>query len=481
MLKSARKFNPFLLMGSLMVVVLLMAAACGGSNDEAISNLQKSIDDLAMSQPEGLTAMEVQDIVQKSIDDLAMSQPEGLTATQVQGIVDNAVMSMDSPEGLTAAQAQAIVGSAIAAIQTPEGLTAQQVQAIVANAMSGQPEGLTAMQVQDIVDNALMAAQDPDALTAMKVQEIVSMAISESMMMEEDTTIVFADLNWDSAQIQNGIARYIVEKGYGYETDALFGGTVPLFQGLLVGDIDVTMEIWLPNQNNVWGPAVTAGRVVDVGSSLSDNWQSAFVVPTYVVEQNPGLTTVQSLMEHLGVFEQENGKAILWSCIASWSCSAVNADQVVSYGLSDSLELKDPGSQAGLFASLQGAIDKQEPWLGYMWGPSLPAATHDLTLLEEPDCAPGQAPNDGCAYPIANIKIAVHPSMYDKAPDVVTFLSNWDFTAEADVAANAYKAESGVSFEELAVWFLKTQESTWTLWVPGDVAEKVKAALAQEA
>ena len=153
----------------------------------------------------------------------------------------------------------------------------------------------------------------------------------------------------------------------------------------------------------------------------------------------------------------------------------------MSYGLSDFLELKDPGSQAGLFASLQGAIDKQEPWLGYMWGPSLPAATHDLTLLEEPDCAPGQAPNDGCAYPIANIKIAVHPSMYDKAPDVVTFLSNWDFTAEADVAANAYKAESGVSFEELAIWFLQTQESTWTLWVPGDVAEKVKAALAQEA
>ena len=114
---------------------------------------------------------------------------------------------------------------------------------------------------------------------------------------------MFADLNWDSAQIQNGIARYIVEKGYGYETDALFGGTVPLFQGLLVGDIDVTMEIWLPNQNNVWGPAVAAGRVVDVGSSLSDNWQSAFVVPTYVVEENPGLTTVQSLMEHFGVFE----------------------------------------------------------------------------------------------------------------------------------------------------------------------------------
>ena len=63
-----------------------------------------------------------------------------------------------------------------------------------------------------------------------------------------------------------------------------------------------------PNQNNVWGPAVAAGRVVDVGSSLSDNWQSAFVVPTYVVEQNPGLTTVQIPRNTHGVFEQEDGK-----------------------------------------------------------------------------------------------------------------------------------------------------------------------------
>ena len=45
---------------------------------------------------------------------------------------------------------------------------------------------------------------------------------------------------------RTALPSYIVEKGYGYETDALFGGTVPLFQGLLVGDIDVTMEIWLP-------------------------------------------------------------------------------------------------------------------------------------------------------------------------------------------------------------------------------------------
>ena len=480
MLKSARKFNPFLLMGSLMVVVLLMAAACGGSNDEAISNLQKSIDDLAMSQPEGITGEEVQDIVQKSIDDLAMSQPEGLTAMQVTDIVDNAVMSMDTPEGLTAAQAQAIVGSAIAAIQTPEGLTAAQVQAIVANAMSGQPEGLTAMQVQEIVDNALMAAEDPDALTAMKVQEIVSMAIAESMMMEEEKgTIVFSDLNWGTAQIQSAIAKYIVEHGYGYSVGGEFGATIPLFQGLLRGDIDVTMEIWLPNQNNVWLPALDAGDVIPVGNSLNEQWQSAFVVPTYLYEANPGLRTVQDIRTHMDEFKQEDGKVVMWTCPGSWACSAVNASQVAAYGLDDIVELK-PAEGGPLFASLFGAYEKQEPWLGYMWGPSLPANTLDLSRLGESPCDAGQAFGDGCPYGVGPVRIAVHPTMVQRAPEVIEMLRLWSFTDAQIGEALSYRSQTDASFEETAYWFLTEKEDVWTPWVPRDVADRVKASLAAQ-
>ena len=478
MLKSARKLNPFLLMGSLMVVVLLMVAACGGSNDEAISNLQKSIDDLAMSQPEGVTAMEVQDIVQKSIDDLAMSQPEGLTGMQVQDIVDNAMMSMDSPEGLTAAQAQAIVGSAIGAIQTPEGLTAQQVQAIVANAMSGQPEGLTAMQVQDIVDNALMAAQDPDALTAMKVQEIVAMAISESMMMEEEgkETIVFADLNWGTAQIQSAIAQYIVHNGYGYPVTGTFGGTIPLFQELLRGDIQVTMEIWLPNQNDVWIPALDEGKVIPVGNSLDEQWQSAFVIPTYVAEANPGLVNVQDLRDHLDVFpDKEDGKVILWTCPPDWSCGRVNGEQVEAYGLSDILTLK-PAQGGALGASLRGAYEKDEPWLGYYWGPTLEDAELGLTRLEEPKCEPGREAETNCEYGSGPVRIAVHPTIVQRAPEVVELLRNWSFDSVV-IESLRYKSQTDATFDETALWFLRTYEDLWTTWVPTDVADRVKASL----
>ena len=292
-------------------------------------------------------------------------------------------------------------------------------------------------------------------------------------------TTIFADLPWDTAQIQNAIARRIVEDGYEYPTDAVSGGILPLWEDLVKGDIDVTMEIWLPNRQEVWEPAVTKGEVIPLGKSLDDNWQSAYVVPTYVVEQNPGLKTVQDLRDYIDLFPQEGGKAVLVSCLAAWNCSRINESQLAAYGLDDIITLQDPGSQASLFASLEVAYAKGEPWLGYLWGPTQPAAALDLTRLAEPKCAAGARPDTGCGYPIAKVRIAVHPTLVPRAPDVIEFLKKWDFTAAVDVAANVYKSETGASFDEVATWFLKNHEAAWSQWVPPAVAQKVKDALAQ--
>ena len=62
-------------------------------------------------------------------------------------------------------------------------------------------------------------------------------------------TIVFSDLNWSSAQVQNRVAQYIVEKGYGYSTDVVFGSTLLYSRALHNGDTHVTLEIWLPNRS----------------------------------------------------------------------------------------------------------------------------------------------------------------------------------------------------------------------------------------
>ncbi len=293
-------------------------------------------------------------------------------------------------------------------------------------------------------------------------------------------TIVFADQEWDTAQIQNAIARRIIEDGYGYPTDAIFGGAGALWPRLVGGDVDVNMEIWLPNQQGVWESAVAKGEVTPLGKSLDDNWQSAYVVPSYLVEQNPGLKTVQDIRDYVDIFPREEGKAVLVNCIAEWRCLGINESQLKSYGLDDIITLQDPGSRASLFTSLEGAYAKGEPWLGYLWGPTQLAAELDLTLLEEPECTESAGPETGCGYPISNVRIAVHPTLVPRAPEVIEFLRKWDFTAAIDVAANAYKRETDATFDEVATWFPKNHGAAWTRWVPADVTQKVKDALAQE-
>ena len=54
--------------------------------------------------------------------------------------------------------------------------------------------------------------------------------------------LVFADAGWDSIRVHNAIARYIIEKGYGYETDEITGSSSITLQGLIQGDIDIYME-----------------------------------------------------------------------------------------------------------------------------------------------------------------------------------------------------------------------------------------------
>ena len=72
-------------------------------------------------------------------------------------------------------------------------------------------------------------------------------------------TVVFSDLNWDSAQYQNRIAMFIVQHGYGYSVDSVFGGTGELWQSLVNGDTHVTMEV-CPNKRKTGRKQLPVGQ-----------------------------------------------------------------------------------------------------------------------------------------------------------------------------------------------------------------------------
>ena len=317
-----------------------------------------------------------------------------------------------------------------------------------------------------------------------EVTKIVREMVVATPVPAAKDTIVFGDLNWASALLQNRIAQYIVEYGYGYPTDVKFGATLPLFEGLKRGDTDVTMEIWLPNQDEAWDKARSEGAVLSVGKSLGQDWQSAFIIPAYLQEQYPDLDHVDDLQEqqYKDLFKTaETGeKARLVSCVIGWACEIVNAAQVEGYGLSDHVEIVNPGDGSALNADLYGAYERQEAWLGYQWGTNDPALKLDLVRLEEPPYSDQcWFTTKACAYQDATILIAVNPDLPAAAPDVIDMLRKWDFNIDIYKAVVRWQdANPDVDTASTALWWLNSNPDIWTAWVTDDAAAKINTALA---
>ncbi|MXX31960.1 MAG: ABC transporter substrate-binding protein [Chloroflexi bacterium] len=373
--------------------------------------------------------------------------------------------------GLVAMVAAAAIGLGVAACSSDD----EQQQQTVAQAEQPeeQPQQQAAAQTEQ-------AAEQPQQQAAMQQQQTQQ---QQTMQAEEEAakdTIVFSDLNWLSAEVQTRIVAYIVEHGYGYPTELVAGDTVSLWAGLTTDNTHVTLEIWPAQQP--WIDELGEGVIELLGDSLDENWEG-WVVPQYVKDANPGLVSVFDIPDYADLFvtADSEGKARFVGCIAGWACEMVNANKVVAYELEDSVFVVDPGSGAALFADLEGAYARGDAWLGYIWGPTKPTATLDLYRREEPEwseeCWNG---DQGCAYPSSEVRIAVNVSLIDRAPDVIEFLRNWDYTAAEQIDVEIWMGDNGETPDAGAIWYLQNFQDVWSQRVDEGVVDRVLAALAEE-
>ena len=87
----------------------------------------------------------------------------------------------------------------------------------------------------------------------------------------EDKPLVFADAGWDSIQFHNYVAGFIIENGFGYQTEVMPGTTPITFAGLQRGDIDLYMEIWQDNIGEAYMEAIEQGDITVLGVNFDDN------------------------------------------------------------------------------------------------------------------------------------------------------------------------------------------------------------------
>ena len=314
-----------------------------------------------------------------------------------------------------------------------------------------------------------------------------------------DGEVIFADYGWDSAIVHNRIAGHILEHGYGYEIDSVPGETIPLFQGLLRGDVNVSMEIWVEQQEG-WEPALEDGTLRDHGASFGESVQGWYV-PTYMIEGDeergiepmaPDLRHVDDLADYVELFSdpEDPEKGRFYECIAGWECERVNEVKFTAYGLGEHYNRFLPGSGPALAASLVAAYEQGEPWLGYYWAPTWIFGQLDLTMLEEPEytdecwdsiaeeiASDNIVGEEACAYPSVTVNIGTNIDFIEANPEVSEFLDNYETTMDQTSEMLLYMQDNDAEADAAAEWFLREHEDVWTPWVPEDVADRVRDSL----
>jgi len=311
--------------------------------------------------------------------------------------------------------------------------------------------------------------------------------------------IVFADFGWDSAQVHNRIAGFIIEHGLGYPVryttaETILGNTA-LIKAKGADAPNVNMESWTENWQELYDEGLAKGKdpntnegFIRLGPNFPNSVQGWYV-PTYLIKGDakrgikpiaPGLKSVYDLPKYWELFKdpEDPDKGIFYSCIPGWSCKIVNDKKFDAYGLRDTFNIMEPGSGAALAASMEAAYKRGKPWIGYYWAPTWVLGKLDMTQLEEPPF--DQAVFDTtakCAYPAVKCDILVHKKLPEWAPDVVDFLTKYETTLDLNNKFLAQMRDTDGKPQDGAIWFLKTYEDLWSQWVPADVVAKVKAAM----
>ncbi len=309
-------------------------------------------------------------------------------------------------------------------------------------------------------------------------------------------TIRFADNQYESLWINDALAQYIIEKGYGYPTDTVELTTQLAQVALVRGDVDVWIEMWVEYYPDWFARETAAGNIIELDAVMFQG-PAFFVVPKWVADQY-NIRTVEDMKrpEVVALFPdpEDPTKGLFINCAIGTQCSKINPAKLMGYGLDQYYNTLEAGSQGGHDAALVGAQKKRQPVFSYYWAPTSIMGSYDWHILEEPPytdaCWEGITkakedssirPKEACAYRTSQVTKVIHKDLPAKAPDVVEFLKKMVVETEPLSRTAAWAVENNVrDWSRAAVYYLRTYEERWKTWVTPEAYEKIRAALQAE-
>ncbi|PST21943.1 ABC transporter substrate-binding protein [Mesorhizobium plurifarium] len=317
-------------------------------------------------------------------------------------------------------------------------------------------------------------------------------AVAASSQAAECGSISIAAMDWASAGVAAHVDKFILENGYGCSVKLVSGDTMQTFTSMNEkAQPDMVPELWINSVRTPFDTAVKEGRLIEGAKILSEGGVEGWWIPKFIADAHPDIRTVQDALKHPDLFPSPSNpaKGAVHNCPAGWNCQFSTANLYKALEAEKAgFELIDPGSAAGLDASIGDAFEKKTGWLGYYWAPTAVLGKYEMTLLSfgvdhdkaewdsctaVPDC-PAPKVN---SYPVSDVYTVVTKAFADRAGSAMDYVEarQWENATVNKVLA--WMDQTRGTNEDAARYFLENFQEKWMPWVSPSVAEKVKAAL----
>lgn len=304
--------------------------------------------------------------------------------------------------------------------------------------------------------------------------------------------VTIAEMKWGSAAIAANFDKIILEAGYGCTVQIVPGDTMPTFASMNgKGVPDIAPELWVKGVENDLAKGIAEGRLVEGAEILADGAVEGWWIPKFVADANPSIKTIEDALARPDLFPDvdDPSRGAVVNCPTGWACKISTQNLYKAFDAeAKGFDLVGAETPRDLDASVASAFAEKRGWLGYYWAPTALIGKYDMVRL-----GMGVPYDDrewnGCtaiatcanpqrnAYPTAQAFTVTTKAFADRAGPAMDYLRkrSWDNGIINDVLA--WQDENGASSRDAAHYFLENYPELWTLWVPAEIAARVKRTL----
>ncbi|MGB1254036.1 MAG: glycine betaine ABC transporter substrate-binding protein [Candidatus Promineifilaceae bacterium] len=281
-----------------------------------------------------------------------------------------------------------------------------------------------------------------------------------------DPDITLVENPWPASELNVAVAKIIIEKELGNTVEIVALDENAQWDAIAAGDIDASLEVWPGGHGERIAEYIGNLGTVEDGGKLGPLGEIGWYVPTFAVDANPALATWEGLTDAAADFATaetgDNGRFL--GADPSW----YQYDETIIQNLGLPFQVVWAGSEEAMLAEVDTAYSRNEPILFYFYAPHAIFSKFDLTRVKLPaytdDCYVDEAAI-ACDYPDDELMKILNSDLAEKDSDVHTFLKNFNYSSDAQVAMLA-SLDGGMSVEEAAQAWVDGNESVWKTWLP---------------